>query len=55
MSGQRLTASGRTVMNSSIPDMRESRLIKDANAVYEGVDVFHSTVYDFEQSVIRRF
>ena len=35
--------------------MRESRLIKDANAVYEGVDVFHSTVYDFEQSVIRDF
>lgn len=26
--------------DSSIPDMRESRLIKDANAVYEGVDVF---------------
>ena len=41
--------------DSSIPDMRESRLIKDANAVYEGVDVFHSTVYDFEQSVIRDF
>ena len=35
--------------------MREARLIKDANAVYEGVDVFHSTVYDFEQSVIRDF
>ncbi len=41
--------------DSSIPDMREARLIKDANAVYEGVDVFHSTVYDFEQSVIRDF
>ncbi len=24
--------------DSSIPDMREARLIKDANAVYEGVE-----------------
>ncbi len=41
--------------DSSIPDMREARLIKDANAVYDNVDVFHSSVYDFEQSVIKDF
>ncbi|MDY3031056.1 MAG: glycoside hydrolase family 38 C-terminal domain-containing protein [Clostridia bacterium] len=41
--------------DSSIPDMREAKLIKDSNEVFEDVDVFHSTVYDFEQSVIRDF
>lgn len=41
--------------DSSIPDMREAKLIKDSNAVYDGVDVFHSSVYDFEQSVIQEF
>lgn len=41
--------------DSSIPDMREAKLIKDSDKVFEDVDVFHSTVYDFEQSVIANF
>lgn len=41
--------------DSSIPDMREAKLIKDINKSNDDIDVFHSTVYDFEQSVIRDF
>ena len=41
--------------DSSIPDIREARLVKDADAADENIDVFHSTVYDFEQSVISCF
>ena len=41
--------------DSSIPDMREAKLIKDSDAVYDNVEVFHSSVYDFEQSVIKEF
>ncbi|MDD4690383.1 MAG: glycoside hydrolase family 38 C-terminal domain-containing protein [Eubacteriales bacterium] len=41
--------------DSSIPDMREARMIKDCDKVFDDADVFHSTVYDFEQSVIKDF
>lgn len=41
--------------DSSIPDIREARMIRDANNVDADVDVFHGSVYDFEQSVISSF
>ena len=41
--------------DSSTPDMREARMIADCDKVFDDADVFHSTVYDFEQSVIKDF
>ena len=41
--------------DSSVPDIREAKLIADANEVFDDADVFHSTIYDFEQGVIKDF
>lgn len=41
--------------DSSIPDMREAKMIADCDKVFDDADVFHSSIYDFEQSVIKDF